>query len=715
LAAQAESVKALKKLHGGKKDDPEVMAGVAKLQALKAAISEREQGDPEEIARLAQLRAEKEAEVAVRNEVEMLLRHRGFVFPSNEIHNGPAGFFDFGPVGCAMKQNLLQYWRQHFVLRDNMLEIETPAMTPAVVFKTSGHVERFSDFMVTDLKDDSHYRADKLLEEYCEQALADPSKPLSSEERADLERIHRDAGAMDAAQLKECFQKYTIKSPLGNDLSDPFPFNLMFMSQIGPSGKSVGYLRPETAQGMFVNFRRLLEFNNGKMPFAAAQIGPAFRNEIAPRQGLLRVREFTLAEIEHFVNPNDKRHANFDEIADVELLLLPRENQERGEMEAVKIKASVAVKEGIINNETLAYYMARSQQFLLNCGIIESKLRFRQHKKTEMAHYSSDCWDAEVLSSYGWIECIGHADRAAYDLDVHTKVSGADLSAQEIFEKPREVQVVKWDIKNAIVGKTFGKKGQQITEYVRSLALKEALDLESRLASSGSATIRLCSGEEFPLTREMMSASVKNELQHTAKYTPNVIEPAFGIGRIFYSILEHVFYVRPQTGAAAAASSSTPTPAPADDGKKGKKSNKSKDKSSEADKDRRAVLRLPAHLAPLKLSILPLSAHAEFEPVQRELARQAIQHNLTFKVDASSGSIGKRYARADEIGVPYGITIDFESKTDGRVTIRERDSMDQIRVPINEAIPLLAQLVQGMTTWKQAYDTHDKFTATQQE
>lgn len=173
----------------------------------------------------------------------------------------------------------------------------------------------------------------------------------------------------------------------------------MFQSSIGPSGKSIGYLRPETAQGMFVNFRKLLELNAGKMPFAAAQIGSAFRNEIAPRQGLLRVREFTLAKIEHFVHPEDKKHTNFSEISDMPLFLLPRTAQEAGQTVPQKITAHEAVENGIINNETLAYFMARTQLFLLQCGIKENKLRFRQHKATEMAHYASDCQNKSKTSN----------------------------------------------------------------------------------------------------------------------------------------------------------------------------------------------------------------------------------------------------------------------------------------------------------------------------
>lgn len=401
---------------------------------------------------------------------------------------------------------------------------------------------------------------------------------------------------------------------------------------------------------MFVNFKKLLEFNSGKMPFAAAQIGPAFRNEIAPRQGLLRVREFTLAEIEHFVHPEDKRHANFAEVAALPLLLLPRAAQEKGEMAAQKVEASLAVSSGVIGNETLAYFMARTQLFLLACGITESKLRFRQHKATEMAHYASDCWDAEILTSYGWIECVGHADRAAYDLDVHSRATGADLTAQETFAEPRAVQVAKFDVKNALVGKTFGKKSKEVTEAVRALGLEEAQKLEQDLAANGSAAVRLPSGESLSVTREMVSVTVRQELVHTARYTPHVIEPAFGIGRIFYAILEHTYYVRAAASASASASASAQpasasASAPAADGDK--------------EKERRSVFALPAALAPIKLSVLPLSANAEFVPAQRQLAKACLLHGVSCKVDASGGSIGRRYARADEIGIPYGITSQY--------------------------------------------------------
>ena len=187
-------------------------------------------------------------------------------------------------------------------------------------------------------------------------------------------------------------------------------FNLMFQTHIGPSGAVKGFLRPETAQGIFVNFKRLLEFNQGKLPFAAAQIGNAFRNEISPRSGLIRVREFTMAEVEHFCDPAEKDHPKFSGVADTVMNLYSANNQMAGEA-AKQVKIGDAVAAGTVANQTLGYFLARIQNFLMKIGVDNSRLRFRQHMANEMAHYACDCWDAEILTSYGWVECVGCADR----------------------------------------------------------------------------------------------------------------------------------------------------------------------------------------------------------------------------------------------------------------------------------------------------------------
>jgi len=231
---------------------------------------------------------------------ELILR-KMYIVPSFEIHNGPAGFFDYGPPGCALKANVLSRWRQHFVVEENMLEMECTCMTPSAVLEASGHVERFTDFMVRDERTKECFRADKLLEDAIDAHIKANPK-MSAEEVAEHRRVQIQADAYNVNELHAMLQKYNVKSPSVQlkkgeqpaDLTFPFPFNLMFKTTIGPEGTSVGFLRPETSQGIFVNFRRLLDYNQSKMPFASAQIGTAFRNEISPRGGLLRVRAATI-------------------------------------------------------------------------------------------------------------------------------------------------------------------------------------------------------------------------------------------------------------------------------------------------------------------------------------------------------------------------------------------------------------------------------------
>jgi glycyl-tRNA synthetase len=174
----------------------------------------------------------------------------------------------------------------------------------------------------------------------------------------------------------------------------------MFDTAIGPSGDKKGYLRPETAQGQFLNFSKLLDFNNARMPFASASIGKSFRNEISPRAGLLRVREFLMAEIEHFVDPKDKKHPRFVEVQDLKCRFLPKDVQQAGKADISEATVGEAVSSGMVDNETLGYFLARIWMFLRKIGCDMSRVRFRQHMNNEMAHYASDCWDAELHTSY---------------------------------------------------------------------------------------------------------------------------------------------------------------------------------------------------------------------------------------------------------------------------------------------------------------------------
>lgn len=328
----------------------------------------------------------------------------------------------------------------------------------------------------------------------------------------------------------------------------------MFKSTIGPSAASPVYLRPETAQGQFLNFRKLLDFSQGNMPFASASIGKSYRNEISPRSGLLRVREFLMAEVEHFVDPEgDKKHDRFDEVADIELPFLDRDTQLSGKTTIATMSIGKAVETKLVDNETLGYFLARIYLFLLKVGADGRRLRFRQHLLNEMAHYACDCWDAELLTSYGWIECVGCADRSAYDLSVHSKATGTPLVVKEARLEPLEVVEWKATLNKKLVGPRFKKDARKIESAVASLGQETLEILADELAINGAISIsteELSNGNKsVELSPEICSIEKIVRVENTREYTPNVIEPSFGIGRILYSVLEHVHWSRPQDAA----------------------------------------------------------------------------------------------------------------------------------------------------------------------
>lgn len=347
-----------------------------------------------------------------------------------------------------------------------MLEMTCTNMVLSDVLKASGHVDKFADFMVKDLKVGNCHRADKLIDEFVTKTLS-KKKALKPEEREALETLQRDCEQFNEKQLDEAIKQYNIKAPdTGNDLSEAVAFNLMFEAQIGPTGQLKGYLRPETAQGIFLNFRRLLDFNNGKMPCAGAQIGTGFRNEIHPRQGLLRVREFSMGEIEHFVDPLDKSHPKFYTVADDTLPLWSADAQEVNGEVISDLNLKQALEKGVIMNETMAYFMARSFRFLTSVGVKAEAIRYRQHRSKEMAHYAQDCWDAEVETSYGWIEVAGHADRSAFDLKKHAEKTNVDLNAARQLKEPKKVNVIFVSLDKKKLGTTFRKDSKPICEAV---------------------------------------------------------------------------------------------------------------------------------------------------------------------------------------------------------------------------------------------------------
>ncbi|KAG8231863.1 hypothetical protein J437_LFUL011768 [Ladona fulva] len=605
-----------------------------------------------------------------RAKMEDLLKRRFFFDQSFAIYGGITGQYDFGPMGCALKANLLNSWRSFFILEEQMLEVDCSILTPEPVLKASGHVDRFADLMVKDVKNGECFRLDHLIKNHLEKVAADKKTADDIKEKCRDIVVRLDGMTKD--EMSAVLKEFKITSPItGNDLSEPVEFNLMFGTQIGPSGLVKGFLRPETAQGIFVNFKRLLEFNQGKLPFAAAQIGNAFRNEISPRSGLIRVREFTMAEIEHFCDPKNKDHPKFDSVRDVKLQLYSACNQMDGKP-AVVMTIGEAVDKGLVANQTLGYFMSRIQLFLIKIGIDPKKLRFRQHMSNEMAHYACDCWDAECLTSYGWVECVGCADRSAFDLTQHSKATGMRLAAEKKLSEPKVVDVVEAAINKAALGKAFRKEAKLVIDVLEKFEEAELCEIEKQLSEKGSYIITTNS-TDYELTGDMVSIKRLKKTLHVEEVVPNVVEPSFGIGRIMYALFEHNFRIR------------------------------------EGD-EQRTFFSLPPVVAPLKCTVLPLSNNPQFQPFIKRLSEGLTQVDVSHRIDDSSGSIGRRYARTDEVAVPFGITVDFDSlKEPHTATLRERDSTGQVRISLDELPSVVRDLANGRLTWQEVEKKYPKF------
>ncbi|KAF2288373.1 hypothetical protein GH714_007165 [Hevea brasiliensis] len=634
VEGQGNAVRALK---AAKVAKAEIDAAIGTLNALKlekSAIEQQLQAAVSGNGPDSSVNRE-----AFRQAVVNTLERRLFYIPSFKIYRGVAGLYDYGPPGCAVKSNVLAFWRQHFVLEESMLEVDCPCVTPEVVLKASGHVDKFTDLMVKDEKTGTCYRADHLLKDFCNEKLQ-KDLSITAEKAAELKHVLAVLDDLPTEELGAKIKEYGIVAPdTKNPLSDPYPFNLMFQTSIGPSGLLPGYMRPETAQGIFVNFKDLYYYNGNKLPFAAAQIGQAFTNEISPRQGLLRVREFTLAEIEHFVDPEDKSHPKYPEVADLEFLMFPRDKQMSGQS-AKRIRLGEAVSKGIVNNETLGYFIGRVYLFLTCLGIDKERLRFRQHLANEMAHYAADCWDAEIECSYGWIECVGIADRSAYDLRAHSEKSGVPLVAHEKFSEPIEMEKLVIAPVKRELGLAFKGNQKMVVEALEAMNEKEAMEMKASLETKGEVEFYVCTLEKnVCIKKNMVTISKEKKKEYQRVFTPSVIEPSFGIGRIIYCLFEHSFYMRP----------------------------------SKAGDEQLNVFRFPPVVAPIKCTVFPLVQNQQYEEAL-QLAND-MQGQMNW--------------------VPFAITVDSTSS----VTIRERDSKDQIRVNVEEAASVVKSVTDGQRTW----------------
>ncbi|RGP80626.1 glycyl-trna synthetase [Fusarium longipes] len=636
--------------------------------------------------------------------LESILRRRMFYTPSFEIYGGVGGLFDYGPPGCALQAAVIEQWRKHFILEEDMLEVDCTVLTPHEVLKTSGHVDKFADWMCKDPKNGEILRADHFVEAILEARLNGDKEargqkveekeedPKKKKKKAKTEAVKLDDAVVQeyeevlaridnygGPELGELIKKYDLRNPAtGVQPAEPVSFNLMFQTSIGPSSNYPGYLRPETAQGQFLNFAKLLEFNQSQMPFASASIGKSYRNEISPRAGLLRVREFLMAEIEHFVDPEGgKKHHRFHEVEDVELVLLDRDTQLSGKTQTRTVKIGQAVKDGLVDNETLGYFLARIHQFLEKIGIDMTKLRFRQHMANEMAHYACDCWDAELFTSSGWIECVGCADRSAYDLSVHAKKTGAPLVVREQRETPLVIEEWQIDIERKKFGPQFKKDAKTVEAALLATTQEQREKLAKELSDNQSITLEVAGvGDgKVQISKDSIAIEFRKRVENTREFVPNVIEPSFGIGRILYSLMEHSFWTRGTDGGDEA----------------------------------RGVLSFPPTVAPTKVLLVPLSSNPQFKPLLKQLSQRLRSAGISSRVDDSSASIGKRYSRNDELGTPLGITIDFQTAQDGTVTLRDRDSTNQVRAEQEKIIDAIKSLVDGSKTWAQVESELPKF------
>ena len=471
-------------------------------------------------------------------ELAAFCKRRGFIYQSGEIYGGLAGFWDFGPLGSELKNNLKrEWWKYHVYGRDDIVGIDGSIITHPKVWEASGHVGNFSDVFVVCKK----------------------CKKAGKVDRNELGKVKCDNCGGD-------YDEKTAKD-----------FELMFKTTVGESDKV--YLRPETAQLIFINFKSVYENSRMKLPFGIAQIGKSFRNEIAPRDFLFRSREFEQMEIEYFIKPGQGCPY---EIPDAEVLVYSADLQEK-EKEPTKMKIQDALNKKIIKKDWHAYWLAIELNWFKNLGADTNKFRIRQHLKDEKSHYAIDTWDLEYKFPFGWRELEGIADRGNYDLSQHEKFSKKELS---VFDEE---------------------------------------------------------------TKE--------------KILPHVVcEPSLGVERAFLVFMFDSYYYNSQRD--------------------------------------NVILKINPKLAPIKAAVFPIVKKPEFEKFAKVVLKN-LQKEWNVVYD-KSGSIGRRYARNDEVGTPFCITIDGDSIKNSDVTIRDRDSARQIRVKISKLEEVLRNLINGKVDFSKA-------------
>ncbi|MGC9058712.1 MAG: glycine--tRNA ligase, partial [Candidatus Nanoarchaeia archaeon] len=482
--------------------------------------------------------------MSIYNKLTELALRRSIFFPAAELYGGHAGYYEYGPIGAALKQNIISAWREHFVRKCQALEIDGVVSLPESVFIASGHLENFVDPIVECTKCKAIYRADKLLEEHTKKQIPEN---------------------LPEAEFDKLISKNKLVCPACHGmLGSVRKFNLMFCFPVGPKSEERACLRPETCQNIFIDFPRLYKTSRSNLPLTIAQVGRSFRDEISPRQGLIRQREFTQAEIEVFFNPKRTDLIQFEQCANYKLILQPIE-----ENKSLQISVRDALAKKYIPNKLIGFYLAQLQQFYENLGL--KNFRLRQLSNEEKAFYALAAWDFEVQSELGWLELTACNYRGDHDLSCHAKGSKQNL---------------------------------------------EILDIDQ-------------------------------------KVLPHVFELSIGIDRVLCVLLEQAF----------------------------------------KEEKERIFLDLKPRLAPIFVQVCPLVSKDNLSKLAEKVYSELASCFVCEYDD--SGSIGKRYRRADEIGVPFVVTIDYQTKEDNTVTIRDRNTMAQKRVSLTALKDILYKLYLG--------------------
>jgi glycyl-tRNA synthetase len=561
--------------------------------------------------------------------VNELARRRGFFWPSYEIYGGVGGFVTYGPLGARLKQNIEAKLRELFVNKLGIYEMESSVIVPGKVFEASGHVNHFKEPMVECTKCHKRFRADHLLEEHANIPVADAEK-------------------MSLNEIQAALEKHGITCPeCGGTFNPPQNFLTMFQTTIGPYTGATGYGRPEAAQGIFVEFNRLYAMAREKLPFGVIQLGHALRNEISPRQGLIRLREFTIADLEFFFDPEEPKCCPIDEFENETLPILLCETRLKCQEETLTITVREALDKKIIRSEWQAFFMVMAKKLLAEIGVPPEKQRFLEKLTWETAHYASQSFDQEVqVDRWGWIEVSGHAYRADFDLNCHMQASGADLRVYKEYATPIEQEQLAVKPVLAKLGPAFKKEAAKIAELLSTASGEE---VAASLEKNGYYLIG-----NHKILPEHLEVSRQKTVERGKRFIPHVVEPSFGCDRLFYVALEYAYQI----------------------------------------KEDRVLMSFPRSIAPIQVGVYPLVSKDGLVEKAKEVQKSLVNEGFTVEYD-ETGSIGRRYARADEAGVPLGITIDYDTLNDSTVTIRDRDSWQQVRTPIADLPELLHRYFLG--------------------